>query len=99
MFGTQRTSDKTIISRRRGTRSDDPHDQVRKYFSMSKCILINGRERMEAKSRCIKTLDYAMSGPEGAPVCDAFVEALGLKTIFTVFMGKVWDFLYGSLSV
>jgi hypothetical protein len=48
---------------------------------------------MEAKSRCIKVLDYAMSGPEGAPVCNAFVEALGLKTIFTAFMGKVWILL------
>jgi beta-catenin-like protein 1 len=52
---------------------------------------------MEAKSRCIKVLDYAMSGPEGAPVCNAFVEALGLKTIFTAFMGKVWILLYRLL--
>ncbi|KAF8974523.1 DUF1716-domain-containing protein [Flammula alnicola] len=46
------------------------------------------KEKHESKSRSIKVLDYAMSGPAGAPVCEAFVEALGLKTLFTVFMGK-----------
>jgi len=30
-----------------------------------------------------------MSGPGGAPVSEAFVEALGLKPLFTAFMGKV----------
>ena len=54
---------------------------------------------MGAKSRCIKVLDYAMSGPEGAPVCNAFVEALGLKTIFTAFMGKVWFLLCRSFII
>jgi beta-catenin-like protein 1 len=37
-----------------------------------------------------------MSGPAGAPVCNAFVEALGLKTLFTAFMGKVWISIYHS---
>jgi hypothetical protein len=52
-------------------------------------LLIFDRENSKSKSRCIKLLDYAMSGPDGAPVCEAFVEALGLKTIFMAFMGKV----------
>ena len=30
-----------------------------------------------------------MSGPGGSVVCIAFVEALGLKTLFSAFMGKV----------
>jgi beta-catenin-like protein 1 len=30
-----------------------------------------------------------MSGPQGVEVCNAFVEALGLKTLFSAFMGKV----------
>ena len=47
------------------------------------------REKLESKSRSIKALDYAMSGPGGAPVSEAFVEALGLKPLFTAFMGKV----------
>ena len=29
-----------------------------------------------------------MSGPQGVEVCNAFVEALGLKTLFSAFMGK-----------
>lgn len=30
-----------------------------------------------------------MSGTAGSSICEAFVEALGLKTLFTTFMGKV----------
>ncbi len=30
-----------------------------------------------------------MSGPDGTAACEAFIEALGLKTLFSVFMGKV----------
>jgi len=52
-------------------------------------LLIFDRENSKSKSRCIRLLDYAMTGPDGAPVCEAFVEALGLKTIFMAFMGKV----------
>jgi beta-catenin-like protein 1 len=47
------------------------------------------REKLQSKSRSIKVLDYAMSGPGGTPVCEAFVEALGLRALFTAFMGKV----------
>jgi len=53
-------------------------------------FLTSRREKRESKTRSIKVLDYAMSGPAGAPVCEAFVEALGLKTLFIAFMGKVW---------
>ena len=44
---------------------------------------------MESKSRSIKVLDYAMSGAAGTALCQAFVDALGLKTLFNAFMGKV----------
>ena len=44
---------------------------------------------MDSKSRSIKVLDYALSGPAGADLCTTFVEALGLKTLFTALMGKV----------
>ncbi|KAF9247089.1 Catenin-beta-like protein [Melanogaster broomeanus] len=47
------------------------------------------KEKLESKSRSIKTLDYAMSGPAGSELCSNFVEALGLKTLFSAFMGKV----------
>jgi len=46
------------------------------------------KEKLESKSRSIKVLDYAMSGSGGAPVSEAFVDALGLKSLFTAFMGK-----------
>ena len=43
---------------------------------------------MQARSRAIKVLDYAMSGPAGTAACETFVDALGLKTLFSSFMGK-----------
>ncbi|KAF8845818.1 DUF1716-domain-containing protein [Paxillus ammoniavirescens] len=46
------------------------------------------KEKLQSKSRSIKTLDYAMSGPMGSQSCSNFVEALGLKTLFSAFMGK-----------
>lgn len=44
---------------------------------------------MEARSRAIKVLDYAMSGTAGTAACETFVDALGLKSLFSTFMGKV----------
>ncbi|XP_006460303.1 hypothetical protein AGABI2DRAFT_220238 [Agaricus bisporus var. bisporus H97] len=46
------------------------------------------KEKMQSRSRSIKTLDYAMSGPHGFAVCMSFIEALGLKTLFSALMGK-----------
>ena len=39
-------------------------------------------------SRCsaIKVLNHAMSGPEGADNCQKFVDILGLRSIFPLFM-------------
>ena len=42
---------------------------------------------MQARSRSIKVLDHAMSGPAGTACCETFVEALGLKHLFATFMG------------
>lgn len=48
------------------------------------------REKKMARTRSIKVLDFAMSAEgEGAATCALFVEALGLKTLFPAFMGKV----------
>lgn len=47
------------------------------------------KEKMLARSRSIKVLDYAMSGPAGSSNCERFVEAAGLKTLFSAFMNKV----------
>ncbi|KAJ7507863.1 Catenin-beta-like protein [Mycena galericulata] len=46
------------------------------------------KEKLQSRSRAIKTLDYAMSGTSGTASCEAFVEAQGLKTLFSAFMGK-----------
>ncbi|GAA5875403.1 hypothetical protein JCM3774_002976 [Rhodotorula dairenensis] len=41
-----------------------------------------------SRSRAIKTLDHALQGRQGAPLCERFVESLGLKTLFSIFMGR-----------
>ncbi|KAJ4478161.1 Catenin-beta-like protein [Lentinula aciculospora] len=46
------------------------------------------KEKMESRTKSIKTLDYAMSGSAGTASCQAFIDALGLKTLFSAFMGK-----------
>ncbi|KAG6890575.1 hypothetical protein C0992_000583 [Termitomyces sp. T32_za158] len=46
------------------------------------------KEKLQSKSRSIKVLDYAMSGVTSSAICEAFVEASGLKTLFQILMGK-----------
>ncbi|CAE6465415.1 unnamed protein product [Rhizoctonia solani] len=46
------------------------------------------KENLASKSRAIKVLDYALSGPLGAANCAIFIEAMGLKPLFSAFMGK-----------
>ncbi|BGP18787.1 hypothetical protein JCM10213_003442 [Rhodosporidiobolus nylandii] len=41
-----------------------------------------------SRARAIKALDHALQGRAGEKLCERFVEALGLKTLFAVFMGK-----------
>lgn len=43
---------------------------------------------MQSRSRSIKTLDYAMSGTSSFQICINFIEAAGLKTLFSIFMNK-----------
>ncbi|KAM0746568.1 DUF1716-domain-containing protein [Meredithblackwellia eburnea MCA 4105] len=50
------------------------------------CLML--KEKKMSRTRAIKTLDFAMQGKAGMPVCDKFVEMLGLKTLFSAFMGK-----------
>ncbi|GJJ07565.1 hypothetical protein Clacol_001768 [Clathrus columnatus] len=47
------------------------------------------REKKQSRSLAIKVLDHALSGTAGTSNCETFVEALGLKTLFSAFMGKV----------
>jgi beta-catenin-like protein 1 len=46
------------------------------------------REKRESRARAIKVLDHALSGNAGTDACETFVEALGLKTLFSALMGK-----------
>jgi len=51
-------------------------------------MVILMKEKKQSASRSVKVLDYSMSGRAGTASCEMFVEALGLKTLFTTFMGK-----------
>uniref|UniRef100_A0A6B2EE94 Beta-catenin-like protein 1 n=1 Tax=Phlebotomus kandelakii TaxID=1109342 RepID=A0A6B2EE94_9DIPT len=44
------------------------------------------REKKLSRNGSLKVLDYAMSGPDGRDNCNKFVEILGLRTIFPLFM-------------
>ncbi|XP_030068463.1 beta-catenin-like protein 1 isoform X2 [Microcaecilia unicolor] len=44
------------------------------------------REKKMSRSSALKVLDHAMIGPEGADNCHKFVDILGLRTIFPLFM-------------
>ncbi|KAK4701104.1 beta-catenin-like protein 1, partial [Phenoliferia sp. Uapishka_3] len=50
------------------------------------CLML--KEKKLSRTRAIKTLDFAMQGHAGIPLCEKFVEMLGLKTLFSAFMGK-----------
>ncbi|KAI7869758.1 Catenin-beta-like protein [Spinellus fusiger] len=51
-------------------------------------MLIMLKKKTLARVRAIKVLNYALTGEEGKPICVRFVDAMGLKTIFPIFMGK-----------
>ncbi|XP_014878765.1 beta-catenin-like protein 1 [Poecilia latipinna] len=44
------------------------------------------REKKMSRTSALKVLDHAMIGPEGADNCHKFVDVLGLRTIFPLFM-------------
>ncbi|KAI0005002.1 Catenin-beta-like protein [Russula compacta] len=51
-------------------------------------LVLMMKDKMQACSRAVKTLDHAMSGHAGAESCKVFVEASGLKYLFNALMGK-----------
>lgn len=75
-----------------------------KYVNCSVCesamklIWSCHREKKDSASQCIKVLDFTMSGAAGTTCCETFVEALGLKTLFSAFMGKTGKKGKGSAS-
>ena len=56
------------------------------------CLML--KEKKLSRTRAIKTLDHALQGMAGIPLCERFVEMLGLKMLFSAFMGKVRHNLY-----
>ena len=50
--------------------------------------LIMLREGKMSKSRALRALDHTLSGSTAMPMCERFVDAAGLKTIFALFMKK-----------
>ncbi|KAE8293136.1 Beta-catenin-like protein 1 Nuclear-associated protein [Larimichthys crocea] len=44
------------------------------------------REKKTSRTSALKVLDHGMIGPEGADNCHKFVDILGLRTIFPLFM-------------
>lgn len=44
------------------------------------------REKKTSRNGSLKVLDFAMSGPHGRDNCNKFVDILGLRTIFPLFM-------------
>ncbi|KAF8709157.1 hypothetical protein RHS03_02845, partial [Rhizoctonia solani] len=65
--------------------------EIREQFQQAEGVdlmVLIMKENRASKSRAIKVLDYALSGPLGAANCNTFVEAVGLKPLFSAFMGK-----------
>ncbi|CAE6406129.1 unnamed protein product [Rhizoctonia solani] len=65
--------------------------EIREQFQQAEGVdlmVLIMKENRASKSRAIKVLDYALSGPLGAANCSTFVEAVGLKPLFSAFMGK-----------
>ncbi|KAK0453697.1 Catenin-beta-like protein [Armillaria borealis] len=66
--------------------------EIKKLFLAAEghdLMILMMKEKLQSRSRSIKTLDYAMSGPSGTALCEAFIEALGLKSLFSIFMGNL----------
>ena len=44
------------------------------------------REKKLSRNGALRVLDHALTGPEGSECCDKFVDILGLRTVFPLFM-------------
>lgn len=44
------------------------------------------REKKMSRNGSLKVLDHALAGPEGRDNCNKFVDILGLRTVFPLFM-------------
>ncbi|KAH8813023.1 Catenin-beta-like protein [Xylogone sp. PMI_703] len=82
---------------------DDP--ESKKQFLEAEGVelcLIMLREGKMSKQRALRLLDHALGGYTGAEVCERLVEAVGLKTVFGMFMkkqdGETTEHLLGIFS-
>ena len=61
-----------------------------KYFHLVDILtfvfLLYFREKKLSRCSALKVLDYAMTGPEGGDNCNKFIEILGLRNLFPLFM-------------
>lgn len=53
-------------------------------------VLLMLRDGKMSKPRALRLLDHAVGGSQGVPVCEKLVDAAGLKTIFGMFMKRVF---------
>lgn len=44
------------------------------------------KEKRQSRYGALKTLEYALQGPEGVENCNKFVDILGLRILFPMFM-------------
>lgn len=89
MLGSGRTgSQKSIYSSGR-RRVDAHHDEVSLMRGADLSEPDIEREKLLARTRAVKVLDYAMQTEAGTETCERFVEVAGLKSFFSIFMGKV----------
>ncbi|BEJ09459.1 hypothetical protein CcaverHIS641_0603740 [Cutaneotrichosporon cavernicola] len=51
-------------------------------------LLLILKKKQLSSLRALKVLDYALQSEAGSNSCERFVEMLGLKTLFSLFMGK-----------
>jgi len=49
-------------------------------------ISLSCREKKMSRRSALKVLDYSMQGQEGAENCQKFIEFLGLRCLFPLFM-------------
>ncbi|KAL1699006.1 Catenin-beta-like protein [Schizophyllum commune] len=65
--------------------------EVKKFFMDAEGVELMNlmvKDKKQSHTLAIKTLDFALSGPAGAPACTTLIEDGGLKGLFSAFMGK-----------
>lgn len=56
------------------------------FIHPGQCFFIFSREKKFSRNGSLKVLDHSMSGQYGVENCNKFIDILGLRTIFPLFM-------------